>query len=63
MQHVERVFAGRRLCLETGRLAKQAAGSAVVQFGETMVLAAVTVHRLVGLDTMLIGEGHGRVGA
>jgi polyribonucleotide nucleotidyltransferase len=43
VQHVERVFAGRRLCLETGRLAKQAAGSAVVQFGETMVLAAVTV--------------------
>ena len=29
--------------METGRLAKQAAGSAVVQFGETMVLAAVTV--------------------
>jgi polyribonucleotide nucleotidyltransferase len=29
--------------LETGRLAKQAAGSAVVRFGDTMVLAAVTV--------------------
>jgi polyribonucleotide nucleotidyltransferase len=29
--------------METGRLAKQAAGSAVVQFGETMILAAVTV--------------------
>jgi polyribonucleotide nucleotidyltransferase len=29
--------------METGRLAKQAAGSAVVQFGETMVLAAITV--------------------
>ena len=43
MQHVERIFGGRRLSLETGRLAKQAAGSAVVQFGETMVLAAVTV--------------------
>ncbi len=36
-------FAGRRLVIETGRLAKQAAGSAVVQFGDTMVLAAVTV--------------------
>ena len=46
MQHVERVertFAGRRMVLETGRMAKQAAGSALVQFGETMVLAAVTV--------------------
>ncbi len=29
--------------IETGRLAKQAAGSALVQFGDTMVLAAVTV--------------------
>jgi polyribonucleotide nucleotidyltransferase len=29
--------------LETGRLARQAAGSAVLRFGDTMVLAAVTV--------------------
>ncbi|MDH5643998.1 MAG: polyribonucleotide nucleotidyltransferase, partial [Gemmatimonadota bacterium] len=29
--------------MQTGRLAKQAAGSAVVQFGETVVLAAITV--------------------
>jgi len=29
--------------METGRLAKQAAGSVLVQFGETVVLAAVTV--------------------
>ena len=29
--------------IETGRLAKQAAGSALVQFGDTMLLAAVTV--------------------
>src|SRR3954462_5855314 len=43
MQRIERTFAGRRLIIETGRLAKQAAGSAVVQFGDTMVLAAVTV--------------------
>src|ERR671920_2630320 len=42
-QRVERTFAGRRLVIETGRMAKQAAGSALVQFGETMVLAAVTV--------------------
>jgi polyribonucleotide nucleotidyltransferase len=43
MQRIERTFAGRRLVIETGRMAKQASGSAVVQFGETMVLAAVTV--------------------
>jgi len=43
MQSVERTFAGRRLRIETGRMAKQAAGAAVVQFGDTMVLATVTV--------------------
>src|SRR5215216_4256004 len=42
-QRVERMFAGRKLVVETGRMAKQAAGSALVQFGDTMVLAAVTV--------------------
>ena len=43
MQRVERTFAGRRLVIETGRMAKQAAGSALVQYGDTMVLATVTV--------------------
>ena len=43
MQHIERLLAGRTLRLETGRLAKQAAGSAVVRYGDTLVLAAVTV--------------------
>src|ERR687884_1122156 len=43
MQRIEKTFAGRRLVLETGRMAKQAAGSALVTFGETMVLATVTV--------------------
>ena len=43
MERIEREFAGRKLVIETGRMAKQAAGSAVVQFGETMVLAAATV--------------------
>ena len=43
VQRIEQDFAGRRLIIETGRLAKQAAGSAVVQFGDTMVLAAITV--------------------
>jgi len=43
MQRVEKEFAGRKLVIETGKMAKQAAGAALVQFGETMVLAAVTV--------------------
>ena len=43
MQRIEKTFAGRTLSIETGRMAKQAAGSAVVRFGDTMVLAAVTV--------------------
>jgi polyribonucleotide nucleotidyltransferase len=42
-QRIERQFAGRTLSIETGRMAKQAAGSALVRFGDTMVLAAVTV--------------------
>jgi len=42
MQRIEREFAGRTLSIETGRMAKQAAGSALVRFGDTMVLAAVT---------------------
>jgi polyribonucleotide nucleotidyltransferase len=40
---IETQFAGRRFTLESGRLAKQAAGSAYLQFGDTVVLAAITV--------------------
>ncbi|MEO7984936.1 MAG: polyribonucleotide nucleotidyltransferase [Gemmatimonadales bacterium] len=40
---IETQFAGRPLILETGRLAKQASGSALLRFGDTVVLAAVTV--------------------
>ncbi len=44
MMHViERTFAGRPLRIECGRLAKQAHGSCLVQFGETVVLAAASV--------------------
>ncbi len=43
VKHVERDFAGRPLRLEAGRLAKQAAGSCLLQFGETVVLATATV--------------------
>jgi len=34
-------FAGRRLSLETGRLAKQAHGAVLAQYGDTVVLATV----------------------
>ena len=43
MKQVETNFAGRTLKIESGRLARQAAGSCLLQFGETVVLAAVTV--------------------
>ncbi|HEV8123977.1 MAG TPA: polyribonucleotide nucleotidyltransferase [Gemmatimonadales bacterium] len=43
MQRIENDFAGRKLSIETGRLARQAAGSALVQYGDTVVLAAVTL--------------------
>jgi polyribonucleotide nucleotidyltransferase len=38
MAKIERQFAGRTLSIETGKVARQADGSCVVQFGETMVL-------------------------
>ncbi len=43
MQRIEREFAGRTLSIETGRMAKLAQGSCLVQYGETVVLCAVTV--------------------
>jgi polyribonucleotide nucleotidyltransferase len=43
VHRIERSFAGRQYTLETGRLAKQAAGSVLVRHGDTMVLAAITV--------------------
>ncbi len=43
MQRIEREFAGRTLTLETGRLARLAHGSCLVQFGETVVLCTAAV--------------------
>jgi polyribonucleotide nucleotidyltransferase len=43
MKRIEREFAGRKLILESGRMARLAQGSALVQFGDTVVLCAVTV--------------------
>ncbi|MGH7463778.1 MAG: polyribonucleotide nucleotidyltransferase [Longimicrobiales bacterium] len=42
MHRKEWMFAGRRLVLETGRMAKQAHGACLVQYGETVALCTVT---------------------
>ena len=52
VHHVEQTFAGRQIRFETGRLAKQAAGSVLVQFGETMVLVASIDGTLSGFAIM-----------
>jgi polyribonucleotide nucleotidyltransferase len=41
VKKVERQVAGRLLSIETGKLAKQSAGAAVVRYGDTVVLATV----------------------
>ncbi|MEX0980384.1 MAG: polyribonucleotide nucleotidyltransferase [Gemmatimonadota bacterium] len=43
MKRIEKQFAGRPFSIETGRMAKLAQGSCLVQFGDTVVLCAVTV--------------------
>jgi polyribonucleotide nucleotidyltransferase len=48
---VERAVGGSVLTIETGKLAKQAAGSAVVRYGDTVVLGTVvTADPRVGID-------------
>jgi polyribonucleotide nucleotidyltransferase len=42
MHRKEWMFAGRRLILETGRMARQAHGAVLVQYGETVALCTVT---------------------
>ena len=42
MEIVEREFGRGTLSLETGRLARQANGSVLVRYGDTMVLVAAT---------------------
>jgi polyribonucleotide nucleotidyltransferase len=44
-QKVEADFHGRRLSIETGRVARQAGGAVLVQFGETVVLVTATASR------------------
>jgi polyribonucleotide nucleotidyltransferase len=43
MHRKEWMFAGRRLILETGRMARQAHGAVLVQYGDTVALCTVTV--------------------
>ncbi len=43
IQRMERQIGGRTLSIETGRMAKLAQGSCLVQYGDTVVLCAVTV--------------------
>jgi len=43
IQRIEKQFAGRTLVIETGRMARQAAGSVLVQYGDTVILVAATV--------------------
>ncbi|MGK7313069.1 MAG: polyribonucleotide nucleotidyltransferase [Candidatus Longimicrobiales bacterium M2_2A_002] len=43
MHRVEKEFAGRELVIETGKMARQAHGSAFIEYGETTVLVAATV--------------------
>ncbi len=43
MHRVEKEFAGRTLVIETGKMARLAQGSCLIQYGETTVLVAATV--------------------
>ncbi|MED5563993.1 MAG: polyribonucleotide nucleotidyltransferase, partial [Gemmatimonadota bacterium] len=43
IKRIERQFAGRTLSLEFGRMARNAQGSCLVQYGDTVVLCAATV--------------------
>src|SRR3990172_6173016 len=45
IQRVETEWAGRKLVLESGKVARQADGAVVVTYGETTVLAAVVAER------------------
>ncbi|MEX0907967.1 MAG: polyribonucleotide nucleotidyltransferase [Gemmatimonadota bacterium] len=42
MHRKEWMFAGRRLVLETGRMARQAHGACLIQYGDTVALCTVT---------------------
>jgi len=45
MKKIEREFHGRTLSIEVGRMAKQAGGSALIRYGDTVVLVTATAAR------------------
>ncbi|MCK4408647.1 MAG: polyribonucleotide nucleotidyltransferase, partial [Candidatus Eisenbacteria sp.] len=45
MHKVETEWAGRTLSIETGRLARQAGGATLVQYGDTVILATATISK------------------
>ena len=45
MHKVEIEWAGRTLSIETGRLARQAGGATLVQYGDTVILATATISK------------------
>ena len=45
IQRVEIDWAGRKLTLETGRIARQAGAAVLAQYGETSVLATVVAEK------------------
>ena len=45
VQRVELMWAGRKLTLETGNIARQADGAVIATYGETTVLATVVVRQ------------------
>ena len=45
MNRFQMELAGRTLSIETGELAKQASGSALVQYGDTVVLVTATASK------------------
>src|SRR5512143_168736 len=45
-ERVETIFRGKPLTLETGRIARQASGAVVVQYGDTVVLATVVATKV-----------------
>src|SRR5215472_19275814 len=51
MKKVELDFHGRSLSIEVGKLAKQADGAALVQYGETVVLVTAVADKEVRLNT------------
>ena len=52
-------FGGKELSIETGRMAKQADGSVVVRYGDTMVLVTAVASSAIrpGVDFMPLGFG------